>query len=74
MRKVKSRLTPLAKTLRKAGNLAEDRLWLAIRNRNLNGIKFSRQVPIGPYIAAICEGRITGHIVDHYSSSTRRSL
>ena len=51
MRNIKSRLTSLAKTLRKAGNVAEDKLWLAIRNRNLNGIKFSRQVPIGPYIA-----------------------
>jgi pyrimidine deaminase RibD-like protein/very-short-patch-repair endonuclease len=123
MRNVKSRLTPLAKSLRKAGNVAEDKLWLALRNRNLNGFKFSRQVPIGSYIAdfasrelkliieldgsqhidnpqdrvrddfmtangwsvarfpsghslsqsesvletiaAICEGRITDHIVDH---------
>ena len=48
---IKSRLTPLAKTLRKAGNLSEDKLWLALRNRNLSGIKFSRQVPLGPYIA-----------------------
>jgi|GEM_PF-102303 len=51
MRNVKSRLTPLAKALRKAGNVAEDKLWLALRNRNLNGIKFSRQVPVGLYIA-----------------------
>jgi very-short-patch-repair endonuclease len=51
MRNVKSRLTPLAKSLRKAGNVAEDKLWLALRNRNLNGFKFSRQVPIGSYIA-----------------------
>ncbi len=51
MRNIKSRLTPLAKTLRNAGNIAEDKLWLALRNRNLNGIKFSRQVPIGSYIA-----------------------
>jgi pyrimidine deaminase RibD-like protein/very-short-patch-repair endonuclease len=51
MRNIKSRLTPLAKTLCKAGNVAEDKLWLALRNRNLNGIKFSRQVPIGSYIA-----------------------
>ncbi len=51
MRNIKSRLTPLAKTLRNAGNVAEDKLWLALCNRNLNGFKFSRQVPIGSYIA-----------------------
>ena len=51
MRKIKSRLTPLAQSMRKAGNLAEDKLWHAIRNRNLNGYKFSRQVPIGAYVA-----------------------
>ena len=51
MRKIKPRLTPLAQSLRKAGNLVEDKLWHAIRNRNLNGYKFSRQVPIGSYIA-----------------------
>lgn len=57
MRKIKSRLTPLAQSLRKAGNLAEDKLWHAIRNRNLNGYKFSRQVPIGSYIADFaCRG------------------
>ena len=30
---------------------AEARLWRIIRNRQIGGIKFSRQVPIGPYIA-----------------------
>jgi len=41
----------LAKILRKAGNLTEDRLWLAIRKRNLNVVKFSLQVPIGSCVA-----------------------
>src|SRR6188768_4273018 len=51
MRRIKSRLTPLAKNLRKAGNIAEDKLWHALRNHNLNGVKFSRQVPIGDFVA-----------------------
>ncbi|MBI1261158.1 MAG: DUF559 domain-containing protein [Rhizobiales bacterium] len=30
---------------------AETRLWLRLRNRGLQGFKFRRQVPVGPYIA-----------------------
>jgi very-short-patch-repair endonuclease len=47
----------LSKTLRRARNLrhnqteAETRLWWRLRNRNLNGFKFNRQEPIGPFIA-----------------------
>jgi very-short-patch-repair endonuclease len=40
-----------ARALRKSETLAEKRLWEQLRNRNLDGFKFSRQVPIGPYIA-----------------------
>ncbi|KQO58776.1 hypothetical protein ASF14_02360 [Sphingomonas sp. Leaf257] len=29
----------------------EKRLWLILRDRRFHGIKFSRQVAIGPYIA-----------------------
>ncbi len=29
----------------------EDKLWSALRNKQLNGVKFARQVVIGPYIA-----------------------
>jgi very-short-patch-repair endonuclease len=29
---------------------AELRLWRLLRDRRLNGLKFRRQVPIGPYI------------------------
>ncbi|HUQ35467.1 MAG TPA: endonuclease domain-containing protein [Aestuariivirga sp.] len=39
-----------ARTLRKSETLAEKRLWEQLRNRNLDSFKFSRQVPIGPYI------------------------
>jgi len=29
---------------------AEKKLWIVLRNRQLHGIRFNRQVPIGPYI------------------------
>ena len=36
---------------------AELRLWRLLRHRRLNGIKFRRQVPIGPYIVDfLCAG------------------
>lgn len=40
-----------ARALRRSDNDAEARLWWAIRNRNLNGLKFVHQLPIGPYFA-----------------------
>ncbi len=40
-----------ARAFRRADNEAEERLWFALRNRNLNGLKFVRQFPIGPYFA-----------------------
>jgi len=39
-----------AQALRKNQTDAEKRLWLAIRNRQLSGFKFKRQVPVGSYI------------------------
>ncbi len=40
-----------ARALRRSDNDAETQLWWALRNRNLNGLKFVRQLPIGPYFA-----------------------
>jgi len=40
-----------AKTLRQQLTDAEQKLWQRLRNRQLAGCKFRRQVPIGPYIA-----------------------
>jgi very-short-patch-repair endonuclease len=40
-----------AKTLRRNMTAAEKILWYNLRNRKLEGHKFVRQVPIGPYIA-----------------------
>jgi len=39
-----------ARRLRKQATEAERQLWQRIRNRQLDGAKFRRQVPIGPYI------------------------
>ena len=41
----------LAKSFRKRPVLTERRLWVLLRGRGLDGLKFKRQVPIGPYIA-----------------------
>jgi very-short-patch-repair endonuclease len=40
-----------ARTFRREPTAAEKILWHHLRNRQLNGFKFSRQEPIGPYIA-----------------------
>ena len=41
----------LARSLRKQQTNAEKLLWSRLRNRQLQGCKFRRQQPIGPYIA-----------------------
>jgi very-short-patch-repair endonuclease len=46
-----SRATPRARQLRRAGTLAENRLWYVLRNRQISGAKFVRQFPVGPYFA-----------------------
>jgi very-short-patch-repair endonuclease len=40
-----------AKGLRRDMTKAERRLWLVLRNAQLDGAKFRRQQPIGPFIA-----------------------
>jgi very-short-patch-repair endonuclease len=41
----------IARDLRRDSTLAEKRLWEQLRNRKLDGFKFVRQAPVGPYIA-----------------------
>ena len=41
----------IARTLRRDATAAEQTMWRLLRDRRLAGIKFRRQVPIGPYIA-----------------------
>ena len=40
-----------ARAMRSEPTAAENILWQHLRNRQLNNIKFTRQEPIGPYIA-----------------------
>jgi len=40
-----------AQTLRKQLTDAERRLWQILRGRQLSGMKFRRQQPIGPFVA-----------------------
>ncbi|KQV39210.1 MULTISPECIES: DUF559 domain-containing protein [unclassified Rhizobium] len=51
MRGPDERKTERARTLRKIDNDAEAALWAELRGRRLNGYKFVRQLPIGPYFA-----------------------
>ncbi|MGC1676361.1 MAG: DUF559 domain-containing protein [Candidatus Binataceae bacterium] len=43
-----------ARTLRRTQTDAEQALWNKLRGRRCAGLKFRRQVPIGPYIADFC--------------------
>ena len=43
--------THLARNLRKNHTDAEKLLWRLLRDRQLHGCKFRRQLPVGPYIA-----------------------
>ena len=43
-------LKPLARWLRKNATDTENLLWNSLRSKRLAGLKFRRQVPIGPYI------------------------
>jgi very-short-patch-repair endonuclease len=46
-----------ARVMRGAPTDAELRLWRLLRDGRLNGIKFRRQVPVGPYIVDfLCVG------------------
>jgi len=43
-------LTHFARSLRRRQTDAEKKLWARIRNRQIDGWKFNRQVPSGPYV------------------------
>jgi very-short-patch-repair endonuclease len=51
MREIKPSTRKFARTLRKTMTSAEVLLWSRLRRRLLNGYRFHRQYPIGPYIA-----------------------
>jgi very-short-patch-repair endonuclease len=43
-----------ARSLRREQTAAESKLWACLRNRQLGGVKFARQVAIGPFFADFC--------------------
>jgi very-short-patch-repair endonuclease len=45
-----SRQTAFARNLRQRQTDAERKLWAKLRSKQLEGVKFRRQQPIGPYI------------------------
>ena len=45
---------PAARELRQRETSAEDLLWDALRDRRLNGLKFRRQHPVGPFVIDFC--------------------
>ena len=51
MRGIRIPETNRARELRRDQTSAEARLWRRLRNRALNGFKFVRQEPVGPYFA-----------------------
>jgi very-short-patch-repair endonuclease len=69
----KPRNTARAKALRNQATPAERLLWTALSNRQVDGYKFSRQMPVGPYFADfLCrEARLVVEL-DGYSHDTRQ--
>jgi very-short-patch-repair endonuclease len=64
-----------AKLLRKNATLPEQKLWAQLRNRQLEGFKFRRQVPIGPYIADfVCLEKMLVVELDGWTHSTPEEL
>jgi very-short-patch-repair endonuclease len=43
-------MTTLARDLRNRQTAAERKLWAALRKRQINGWKFRRQAPVGPFV------------------------
>jgi very-short-patch-repair endonuclease len=67
--------TERARSLRRSQTQAEARLRRRLRNRGLNGYKFSRQEPIGPYIADfVCREQKLVVELDGATHSTNEEL
>ena len=47
---VRRQISPHAAHLRRNATEVENRFWTAVRNRQLGGFKFRRQMTVGPYI------------------------
>ena len=67
--------TNRARVLRSHSTSAEDRIWSALRNRRLNGLKFVRQYSIGPYfVDFVCRERMIIVEIDGSTHSTEQEL
>ena len=51
---LKRAVTARARSLRREATEAENKLWQVLRNRQLEGAKFRRQMPIDRYFADFC--------------------
>ena len=49
-KRINPKLLNLSRSIRKKQTPAETLLWSLLRNRELNGLKFRRQYPVGNYI------------------------
>ena len=64
-----------ARTLRRDATAAEKILWHHLRNRQLDGFKFSRQEPIGPYIVDfVCRAKKLIIEIDGVTHETAEEL
>jgi very-short-patch-repair endonuclease len=66
--------TTQARRLRRNETEEEVRLWSELRNRLLNGHKFSRQIPLGPYVVDfLCREQRLVVEVDGFHHAENRS-
>jgi very-short-patch-repair endonuclease len=62
-----------ARRLRKDSTAAEDLLWSYLRNRQLSGLKFRRQVPFGRYVLDFfCKEKMTVIELDGMSHANQK--
>lgn len=74
--KRRSGATSRARALRQNDTEPEYRLWGELRNRRLNGYKFARQIPIGPYyVDFVCrDARLAIELDGGQHSGSRRDV
>ncbi len=74
MEKPPDRNRAFARRSRGAMTDTETELWRLLRDRRLHGIKFRRQVPIGPYVYDLAEGRLYGFALRQRDDSENPNL
>ena len=62
-----------ARELRLDAPHAERKVWRALRNRGLDGFRFKRQVPIGPWFADFCchEAKLIVELDGYHHAETK---